>query len=364
MLGTNDALGVLVRGRGKRRTTAIAIAVTLSLGGLATRAQAPAVSPTGSVGGLEAKFIDVQGVRTRYYEMGQGETILLVHGGESWSAHSSANTWVRNISGLSKRFHVLAPDRLGTGMTGAPVTDKDFNTQGELAHLFQFLRAKNVTKVHIVGQSMGGMAAFYFAVAHPDIVKTLVIVNSASLVPVDVGETNRPSMLAAQCPDARTDDFGEWRCRLRLLSSNPDRAFDEFYFETGRFMMNQSKAKEILAKVAAGAGEPLRSQAGEFKRKNLQQVTDKGFGSMPVLLYWDKDDPSAILKGSTKVVDMKGALALYDLIAAKTPNVRLLISQGGGHFPYRLHREEFNQNLMNFIDFWNGPPTGEKTSRE
>ena len=42
MLGTNDALGVLVRDRGKRRTTAIAIAVTLSLGGLATRAQAPA----------------------------------------------------------------------------------------------------------------------------------------------------------------------------------------------------------------------------------------------------------------------------------------------------------------------------------
>jgi len=56
-------------------------------------------------------------------------------------------------------------------------------------------------------------------------------------------------------------------------------------------MMNQPEAKEILAKVAAGAGEPLRSQAGELKSKNLQQVRDTGFGSMPVLLYWDKDDP-------------------------------------------------------------------------
>jgi len=357
MFGMNNALGILRRGRGKRRTIALVIAVIVSLGALAIHAQAPAVSPTGSLGGIEAKFIDVQGVRTRYYEMGQGEAIVLVHGGGSWSAHSSASTWVRNIPGLAKRFHVLAPDRLGTGMTGAPLDDKDFNIQGELEHLFQFLRAKNVTQVHMVGQSMGGMAAFYFAAAHPDMVKTLVIVNSASLVPVGVGETNRPSMLAAQCPDPRVDDYGEWRCRLRLLSSNPDRAFDEFYFETHRFMMNQPEAKEILAKVAAGAGEPLRSQAQELKTKNLQQVKDKGFGSMPVLLYWDKDDPSAILKGSTKVVDMKGALELYDLIGEKTPNVRMMISQGGGHFPYRLHPEEFNQNVMNFIDFWNRQPT-------
>jgi pimeloyl-ACP methyl ester carboxylesterase len=50
---------------------------------------------------------------------------------------------------------------------------------------------------------------------------------------------------------------------------------------------------------------------------------------------------------------MKGALELYDIISAKTPNVRMLISQGGGHFLYRVHPEEFNQNLMNFIDFWN-----------
>lgn len=104
-------------------------------------------------------------MKTRYYEMGQGETIVLLHGGGSWSAHSSANTWLSNIPGLAKRFHVLAPDRLGTGMTGAPLEDKDFNIHGELEHLFQFLEAKNVIEVHVVGQSMGGMAAFHFAVA-------------------------------------------------------------------------------------------------------------------------------------------------------------------------------------------------------
>lgn len=50
---------------------------------------------------------------------------------------------------------------------------------------------------------------------------------------------------------------------------------------------------------------------------------------------------------------MKGALELYDLIGANTPNVRMLISQGGGHFPYRIHPEEFNREIIDFIDFWN-----------
>lgn len=49
MLGTNDALDGLVRGPRRRRTIAVAIAVALSPGALATHAQAPAISPTGSM---------------------------------------------------------------------------------------------------------------------------------------------------------------------------------------------------------------------------------------------------------------------------------------------------------------------------
>src|SRR5580692_12018272 len=52
----------------------------------------------GSIAGLHAKFIDVQGVKSRYYEMGEGEPLVLVHG-EGWSGHSSANTWSKNLPG-------------------------------------------------------------------------------------------------------------------------------------------------------------------------------------------------------------------------------------------------------------------------
>ena len=74
-------------------------------------------NPDGSIAGLKAKFVDVKGVKTRYYEAGQGEPMVLVHG-EGWSGHSSANTWSKNIPGLAKRFHVFAavPGRGNDGL--------------------------------------------------------------------------------------------------------------------------------------------------------------------------------------------------------------------------------------------------------
>ena len=67
----------------------------------------------------QAKFIDVKGIRTRYYELGSGEPMLLIHGA-TFSGQGSANTWTLNLAGLSQNFHVFAPDRLGNGMTDNP----------------------------------------------------------------------------------------------------------------------------------------------------------------------------------------------------------------------------------------------------
>lgn len=46
----------------------------------------------GSIAGLDAKFVDVNGTRTRYYEVGDGEPMLLIRG-SSFRGTASANTW-------------------------------------------------------------------------------------------------------------------------------------------------------------------------------------------------------------------------------------------------------------------------------
>src|SRR6202158_5894843 len=80
--------------------------------------QAQAVNEDGSIDGLKAKFVDVNGIRTRYYEMGTGEPMVMIHAEEGFSGHASANYFAKNIPGLAKHFHVFALDRLGSGLTG------------------------------------------------------------------------------------------------------------------------------------------------------------------------------------------------------------------------------------------------------
>jgi len=314
--------------------------------GLGGRPQAPApppgVSATGSIGGLEAKFIDVKGVKTRYYEAGQGEPMVLVHG-EGWSGHSSANTWSKNIPGLAKRFHVYAADKLAAGMTGNPLDDKDYNIQGEVEHMYQFIQTMKLGRVHLVGQSRGGGLSFFLAVAHPEIVRTLVIVDSNTAAP-DTGPTTREEALS-NCP--KEPDWEEWRCRLRAISFKPDVAFDDLFFQTGRYMASLPKSQETVKKMAAGAGDPLRSQFNAWKKQVHERVMKEPILMMPTLLYWGKNDPSAILRNG---------LATYDVIAAQNPNVRMIIANDSGHFHYREHPEEWNLNVITFIDYWEHQP--------
>ncbi|MEI6667198.1 MAG: alpha/beta hydrolase [Acidobacteriota bacterium] len=325
------------------------IVIVLGLSSGVARAQAPApppgVSPTGSIDGLEAKFIDVKGVKTRYYEAGTGEAMVLVHG-EGWSGHSSANTWSKNIPGLAKRFHVFAADKMSSGMTGNPLDDKDYNIQGEVEHMYQFILAMKVGKVHLVGQSRGGGCVFFLAIAHPEIVKTLTIVDTGTASPV-VGETNRQTVLTA-CP--KEPDWAEWQCRLRQISHLPDVAFDEKFFQTGRYMASLPKSKETIAKRKAGAGQPLEGQFNEWKKEVHARVLKEPVLMMPTLLYWGKDDPSAMLKNG---------LALLDVISVQNPQVRMIIANNSGHFHYREHPEEWNRNVINFIDYWSNPPAAD-----
>ena len=128
------------------------------------------VSPTASLCGCEAKFIDVDGIRTRYYDVGQGEPLVLCHG-HGWDGSAGANVWTLNIGGLSKHFRVLAADKLGSGMTGNPKTDDGFTIQNQVAHMWGFVEALGLDKVHMVGQSRGGYLAGRVTLEHQDRVR-------------------------------------------------------------------------------------------------------------------------------------------------------------------------------------------------
>ena len=319
------------------------LAVALSLGSAAAaRAQ------DGSIGGLKAKVVDVNGVKARYYEAGQGEPLLLIHGG-STGGSSTANVWSRNIPGLAKKYHVFAIDRLGSGLSGNPA-NHDYGNAAQVEFVYQFIKAMKLSQIHLVGHSMGGAVALYTAIAHPDLFKTLTIVaHGPENPPAANGDTKlQPELL--KCPNQEV--YEGLKCRVEKLAWG-DKTFDKEYWDADIQMATTAKSKEARAQVSAAQKNPdYAKQGAAYREKAWEQIKSGVLGQMPVLIYsgkqdvldWGVNEPTAMLRGE---------LGLFDILGTKNRNVQMIIVNEGGHFMYREHPELFNADLTTFIEFWN-----------
>ncbi len=336
-----DSIGIfrLLRPVGRALVWLAIVSSSMSQSDLA----AQTVSSTGSIGGYEAKFVDIDGIRTRYYEEGTGEPMLLLHGA-TWGGLANANTWVDNFATLSKHFKVYAVDRIGGGMTDNPEHDEDYNALAMIEHMRDFIETMDIAPVHVVAHSVGGVV-LYLAVDQPELVKTMVLVASNHASPA-IGQSRRAEVLA-DCP---ANDVGpadapwldEWVCRYRALSFDPSHVTDEF-IESYRYMNSREEVQVALAKRAAGAGEPFRSQFDSWREQKHEQIRKEGMLQMPIMIYWGRNDPNQPLER---------AMALYDILGAKNPHVSMTIVNKAGHFSYREKPEQFNQTVISFINSW------------
>ena len=120
---------------------------------------------------MQASFVDVDGIRTRYLHEGDGdEALLLVHG-----YGISSDGWARVIDPFAERYAVFAPDILGHGFT-------DFKDPGEVGaplfmarHLVGFMDKVGIKKCAVAGSSLGGVLAPLMYFARPDQITQLIL---------------------------------------------------------------------------------------------------------------------------------------------------------------------------------------------
>eukprot|EP00271_Cylindrocystis_brebissonii_P004039 TRINITY_DN153_c0_g1_i3.p1 TRINITY_DN153_c0_g1~~TRINITY_DN153_c0_g1_i3.p1 ORF type:complete len:434 (+),score=47.48 TRINITY_DN153_c0_g1_i3:163-1464(+) len=115
-----------------------------------------------------------QGHKINYVSAGQESkpAILLVHG-----FGASVYHWRYNIPALSKKFRVYAIDLLGFGWSDKAIVPYNAGLWRE--QLSDFLREIVKKPAVLVGNSVGGYAVLNTAVAFPELVTGLVLVNAA-----------------------------------------------------------------------------------------------------------------------------------------------------------------------------------------
>lgn len=106
------------------------------------------------------------------YEAGEGSPVLLLHG---WP--QDASSWRFVFPRLAERHRLIAPDLRGFGASGAPGRGYDGITFG--ADAIALLDALEIPRAHVIGHDWGGFAAFAAALAAPDRVASMVVLNTA-----------------------------------------------------------------------------------------------------------------------------------------------------------------------------------------
>lgn len=114
--------------------------------------------------------IELNGVMYSYLEEGQGQAVLLLHG-----FTGTKETWNDLTNELKQNFRVISIDLLGHGETEIPEKEDRYVMELAVADLNAFLEYKQIEQIHLIGYSMGGRLALYFALKYQNKIRSLIL---------------------------------------------------------------------------------------------------------------------------------------------------------------------------------------------
>ena len=117
---------------------------------------------------VDTGYVTVPGGRLYYEAQGSGDPLVLVHGNAGDRRH-----WDLQVSALSRRFRVIRYDVRGFGKSSVPMLDTPYANHEDLLALLDQLR---IDRAHLMGWSMGSAIAIDFALAHPERMRSLILV--------------------------------------------------------------------------------------------------------------------------------------------------------------------------------------------
>jgi pimeloyl-ACP methyl ester carboxylesterase len=123
----------------------------------------------------EGKYVRANGLDVYYREIGQGESLLLLHGGsvstsDVWADHPWG--WGRHLDRFAAHFRVIAPDTRGHGRTVHPGGEMHYRLLAE--DVIALIDALDLHRPLVFGFSDGGITASLIAMHHPGALRAIV----------------------------------------------------------------------------------------------------------------------------------------------------------------------------------------------
>lgn len=291
-------------------------AAALALGGLLAAGCAPSFHRGAFADEPQrATFAQVEGVRVRYVDRGEGPVVVLLHG-----FASSLDNWRHVMPALEGRHRVIALDLKGFGFSDRPPGDYSPAAQSKLVRAL--LDQRGVKRFAVVGHSWGGSVALRIALDAPQRVTRLALYDAW------VYEEQLPTTFHW----ARAGGVGE-------------ALFSAFYGERAdekmalAFYDRRHVTEEFVERTEASLARPgaVAAALAAARGQRYAQVQDRyGDVKQPVLLLWGREDRVS-------------PLAVGERLAKQLPNATLIVYPRCGHFPMVEARHGSNRDLAAFL---------------
>ena len=271
-----------------------------------------------------------QDVRMAYMDVppeGQanGRTVLLLHGMNFGGFYFKGPIDVLRKQG----FRVVVPDQIGFGRSSKPIIPYNFHDMA--LNTRKILQSLGITKVAVVGHSMGGMLTARFAASYPDITERAVIYNPIGLTDVRYQQPWR----------------GADEAYKRTMSLSHDQLYQAFYANIRRYFPTPGAWKPEYEKYVRILYAPTLS--GDWPRLAMvrsiyQQITYLD----PVTYDWAKIKVRTLVLGGDKDTPDFPERAKH--IADTIPNGELVLLPNLGHVPHLEAPDVFYKALLKFLN--------------
>ncbi|KAA3630703.1 MAG: alpha/beta hydrolase [Bacteroidetes bacterium] len=254
-------------------------------------------------------YKNLNGIELYYETSGEGEPLLFIHG-----LGSSTRDWQDQVKCFSDKFQTVTVDLRGHGQTEKPPSTYSISLfASDVAALIEEVEGP----VHVAGISMGGMVALQLAVDYPEMVKSLILINTQDEVLLNTRQARQAVMIRKVIPRLMGMKWMGKYLGKKLFPEEDQGHFRELI--ANRWAENS--VKDYTKSVNAIAGWSVR--------KHLQSI------KCPVLVVASELDYTPV-----------GAKEVYVKIL---PDARLEVIKGARHAVSVERPEELNKVMMGFL---------------
>jgi pimeloyl-ACP methyl ester carboxylesterase len=267
--------------------------------------------------------------RIHWEETGSGDPLLLVMG-----FGLSAEAWTPMLPLLSSQ-RVIYYDNRGTGTSEGPMDDLSIETFAEDAAAV--LRDAGVSSAHVHGESMGGMIALQFTLAHPELVHTLAL----------GATTAAPIRFFPEDPQGVLDLFSG----ITLMATDPEKGMDLVLpaVFSPDYLRDNPSMRELFVQLAS-AGAPSQASVESTMRAMGDMTSGRAFDVADRL--GEISVPTLVQHGTAdRVIPVKAGRFLAEHI----PHAEYQELEGAGHV-YLMERPM--EALPRLLGFWAAHPLG------